>query len=80
LSSGGQKIHTIFTNGKKEVSVGIKIIFRGFGILPNKQNLTVKPLAKGGFTEKGTLFLCLLRNLFFFLQGRTAFYILYEKS
>ena len=40
----------------------VRGLSRGFGILPNKQNLSVKQQARTGrFTEKGTLFLCLLR-------------------
>jgi hypothetical protein len=39
--------------------VGSERDFRGFGTLPNKQNAT-------HFTEKGTLFLCLLRNLSYY--------------
>jgi len=41
-----------------------------------------KPQAKtDGFTEKGTLFLCLLRNLFFFPQSKvTTLAILFEKT
>ena len=34
----------------------------------------------GRFTEKGTLFLCLLRNFFFFSQGKTALHILFGKN
>ena len=49
--------------------IGRKIAFRGFGILPNKRNLSSKPQsAVGQIYGKGTPFLCLLRNLFFLLQ------------
>jgi len=52
----------------------------GLGILPKKKNLPKSHMRKrADFMEKGTLFLCLLRNLFFFLQGITAFYILLWK-
>ena len=43
--------------------VGSERGFRGFGKLPNKQNV-------GHFTEVGTRFLCLLRNFIFGKDGK----------